>query len=143
MKLSATLLLSILLSQFPYATASSQGSENSEPVRCVSLSRIDRTEVIDDRTIAFYMRGSDIYLNRLRRTCTNLEREGRFSYRTATSQLCSSDFISVLEDFGLGLSRGATCSLDFFVPSHEEEIALLKEEVEAAEVSVEEIDLEE
>jgi hypothetical protein len=143
MKRSASLALLILLVPFAYVTAWSQGSGNSEPLRCVRLSLIDRTEVIDDRTIAFFMRGGDIYINHLNRVCTNLYREKRFSYRTQTSQLCSSDYISVLENVGIGLSRGASCGLEYFVPSDEEEIAVLKGEDLEAEVTVEEIDLEE
>jgi len=142
MKRSASLALLILVAQFPFATASSQDG-NSEPVRCVSLARIDFTEVIDDRTIAFHLRGGDIYLNRLRRVCQGLEREKRFSYRTVTRRLCSSDSISVLENTGFGISRGSTCRLSMFDPSHEDEIAILKGEELEAEISVEEIDPEE
>lgn len=143
MKPSAILSLFVLLSLCPYASALSQGSENSEPLRCVSLSRIARTEVINDRTIAFHLRGGEIYLNHLRRECSGLEREGRFSYRSVNSRLCRSDFISVLELSGFGPTRGASCSLDTFMPSDEEEIAVLKGQEEEAEILVEEIDLEE
>ena len=143
MKRQARLLSYFLLSALPLATASSQDSDDiddaadaaEEPARCITLSRIDRTEVIDDRTIAFHMRNGDIYLNRLDRACRNLDRGRPFSYRTSTSQLCSVDVITILEEFGVGLSPGASCGLGLFEPSDEEELALLKGEEEPAEIT--------
>ena len=35
----------------------------SEPKDCISLTHLDRTDIIDDRNILFYMRGNEIYLN--------------------------------------------------------------------------------
>src|SRR5690606_17824151 len=45
------------------------------PTRCISTTRLDRTEVVDNETVLFYMRGGDIYRNRLSRSCPGLERE--------------------------------------------------------------------
>src|SRR5690606_16303801 len=59
------------------------------PQGCITASRIDRTEIIDDSTIIFHMRGREqAYVNALPRTCLNLAREGRFTYQRRTSQLC-------------------------------------------------------
>ena len=116
-------------------------ADGDEPVRCVSLKRIDRTEVIDDRTIVFHMKGGDIYVNQFDRACPNLDRNRAFSYRTSTGQICSVDSITVLENFGFGLRRGASCGLNEFVPADEEHVEMLKGEQEPADVTVEEIDV--
>ncbi|MGD8341663.1 MAG: DUF6491 family protein [Gammaproteobacteria bacterium] len=115
--------------------AMAQGTEGA-PARCVQVSRIDRTEVIDDRTIVFYMRGRTIYVNRLDRACPGLDRGNPFSYRTSTSRICSADSITVLENTAFGLSRGFTCGLGEFEPSNEEAIALLKGDEEEADITV-------
>ena len=107
------------------------------PVDCIIVSNIDQTEAIDDHTIIFEMRGRRVYRNTLPRECPGLERENRIAFETRTSRLCSSDTITVLEDFGFGggvgvggLRRGFTCRLGEFVPmspADVEELELLKE----------------
>lgn len=143
MKSGLKLLLFACLSPIPMNSAWSQDDDGREPVRCVSLSRIDRTDVIDDRNIAFHMRGGDIYVNELSRACPRLDRERRFSYRTSTSQLCSMDLIRVLENSGLGIRAGIACQLGMFVPATEELVEILKGNEEAAEIEVEDIEIEE
>lgn len=96
-----------------------------EPERCIQAYRIDRTEVINDRTILFHMSGSRIYLNELTRECRRLERSKRFSYTLRTSQLCDVDFITVIEGFGSSLRQGVSCGLGMFYPITEEEAELL------------------
>jgi len=85
-----------------------------EKESCVSLTRIDRTRVVDERTILFYMRGGDIYLNRLPHRCIGLRRGKTFMYKTSLNQLCNVDIITVLDDIGFGFSRGASCGLGSF-----------------------------
>jgi len=99
------------------------------PERCLRLSRIGHTEVIDDSTIVFEV-GRDLYINQLRRECPNLERSGRFMYEVRTGQLCSSDLITVLDRFGTSYMRGFTCALSEFYPITEADVALLKGELE-------------
>lgn len=137
-------LVSMLLLLAPLASVSAQGARDDQPVRCINVSRIDRTEVIDDKTIVFHMRGGDIYINHLENTCMNLAREDRFSYRTSTRQLCAIDSISVLErsGFGIGLQRGVSCGLSEFTPADEEIVAMLKGDIEEAEITVEELEVE-
>jgi hypothetical protein len=107
------------------------------PVDCIIVSNIDQTEAIDNHTIIFEMRGRRVYRNTLPRECPGLERENRIGFETRTSRLCSTDTITVLEDFGFGggvgvggLRRGFTCRLGEFVPMSPadiEELELLKE----------------
>jgi hypothetical protein len=122
--------------------AVAQDAADTEPRRCVGLTSIDRTEVIDDRTIAFYLRGGRVYLNHLDRACRNLDRDQPFSYRTSTGQLCAIDVIRVIEDFGPGANFGDTCALGPFVPSDEETIEVLRGEREPVEVEAEEVEVE-
>lgn len=136
-------LLPGLLAALSATTAPGQrAQDDDEPVRCISLSRIDQTRVIDERTIAFFLRNGRIYLNRLNRACPSLKRDKPFSYSTATGQLCRIDAITVIEDFGLGLIRGASCSLGMFDPTDAEALALLTGEEEPADVTIEEVEVE-
>ena len=113
--------------------AQSDGNDVGErvPERCISLTRVDRTEVVDDRTIIFHMRGGGgIYLNHLARECPGLEREERFMYSPTSNRLCDVDTVTVLERWGFGLTRGFTCSLGMFHPINEVELAELKQQKE-------------
>lgn len=95
---------------------------------CISLSRIDRTDVVDDNNILFYMKGGDIYLNRLPHRCPGLRWEKAFMYRTSMSQLCNVDIITVLDNMGFGYSPGVSCGLGPFYPISEETAKALKAE---------------
>lgn len=143
MKSGSKLFLFACFLQIPMSAAWSQEDDGRGPLRCVSLSRIDRTDVIDNETIVFYLRGGDIYVNELNRTCPRLEQERRFSYRTSTSQLCSLDLISVIENSAFGIRSGTTCQLGMFVPTTEELLEILKGNEEAAEIEVKDIEIEE
>jgi hypothetical protein len=121
------------------------------PVECLSTTSIDRTDVVDDQTIIFFMRGKRIFRNYLPRKCPGLEREDRFSYQTTNSRLCDIDTITVLEQWGSRLQPGFTCALGAFHPISAEEAEALKEleedgrqrdgvEVEPAELPEDEAD---
>lgn len=77
---------------------------------CVSTTRISNTNVIDDDTILFKMRGKKVYLNRLSHSCHGLRMAGGFSYRISTTQLCKGEIITVLQPIG----GGASCALGKF-----------------------------
>lgn len=108
---------------------------------CIVLRRIDTTSVIDDRTVLFYMRGGEVYENRLDRVCPRLERAGRFSYRVATGRLCQNDTITVFDPFDL--APGVTCGLGDFRPILAEEAERLEQGPDPAEdeIEVETIDV--
>jgi len=103
----------------------------SDAEHCISLSRIDRTDVVDDSNILFYMKGGDIYLNRLPHRCPGLRWEKAFMYRTSMSQLCNVDIITVLNNMGFGFSPGVSCGLGPFYPISEETAKALKAESKA------------
>lgn len=77
---------------------------------CISLARIDQSDVIDDQTILFEMKGRDYYVNRLPYRCPQLGFEERYTYATSLTQLCNTDIITVLTTVG----RGASCGLGKF-----------------------------
>lgn len=84
-----------------------------EPVSCVSLDRIERTQVHDDYTIDFHMRNNTIYRNTLPARCASLGFEQRFAYQVSTGQLCRTDTIRVITGSGID---GVICGLGPFVP---------------------------
>lgn len=93
---------------------------------CIRLQSIDRTDVIDDYNILFYMRGPDIYHVRLPYRCPGLRMADSFMYSTSLNVLCDLDIIRPLRNFGGGLRPGAGCGMGRFTPITKEEIALLK-----------------
>lgn len=95
--------------------------------RCISIRSIDRTDVVDDNNILFYMRNGNVYLNRLPHRCPGLRRERTFMYRTTMPRLCDVDIITVLDQAGFGFMPGASCGLGRFYPISEDEAKALKE----------------
>ena len=97
------------------------------PEQCLSLIRIDRSEVVDDRNILFHMQDGDIYRNQLPYRCPGLSLHDTFMYRTSLNQLCNLDIITVMDSIGFGLSPGASCGLGHFYPITEEQAEKLRE----------------
>lgn len=116
------------------------------PEDCITVGRIRRTRIVDDKTILFYMRGGRTYQNILERNCPRLEREGRFMYEIRGYRLCDIDTITVLDRFGSGFGRGFTCRLGEFHPVTPEEAEAIERisegEVEQdGVIEVEQVDL--
>jgi len=97
-----------------------------ESRKCVNVRRISRTDVLDDRSILFYMYGSEILLNKLPHRCSGLRMADAFSYDVRTSQLCDIDMIRVVRTFGGGLSPGIGCPLGKFQQVSEEQVMFLR-----------------
>lgn len=87
--------------------------------QCIRMTSIDRTRVVDESNILFYMKGGDIYLNRLPHPCPGLRSRDPFMYRTSLNQLCNVDIITVLQNIGFGYSPGMSCGLGMFYPLDE------------------------
>ena len=100
-------------------TTDTNDAAPEEMVNCVSLSRVDDTRVVDEQTILFYMRGNEIYRNVLPHRCPGLDGNSTFMYRVTTTQLCSVDVITLLEDFGSRFMPAASCGLGKFQPISE------------------------
>jgi hypothetical protein len=108
----------------PLLCASAQDDEplDRTPQDCLSVSNIDKTKVLDDQTILFYMRGKRAFRNYLPRKCPGLDREERFMYETRSNRLCSVDTITVLEQWNSRLQPGFSCRLGEFHPLTREEV---------------------
>lgn len=107
----------------------------STPERCISLLSLERTDVVDDRTIIFHMRNGRMYLNHLSRECPGLAREKRFMYSPTSTKLCEVDAVTVIEKWGFGFTRGFTCSLGPFHPISQPEYESLLSPVETQELT--------
>jgi hypothetical protein len=70
--------------------------------QCIRMTSIDHTRVVDESNILFYMKGGEIYLNRLPHRCPGLRSRDPFMYRTSLNQLCNVDIITVLQNIGFG-----------------------------------------
>ena len=98
-------------------TQTRDGFVNSDDaVRCISLARIDRVNVLDNQSIEFHMRGGESYINILPHSCPGLRRNQPFMYRTSLNQLCDLDIITVLDQGGFGLRPMGSCGLGRFEP---------------------------
>jgi hypothetical protein len=53
------------------------------------------------------------------------------SYRTSLSRLCSNDLITLLDNFGMGMSRGPSCAIGKFRPVSKEEAEAIRQGPEA------------
>jgi hypothetical protein len=121
---SATTTLFLLTGMLVAGTSSAQleDQRNRKPVDCISIASIDDTEVIDDRTVLFFMRGESVYRNYLAKTCPGLDQQDGFSYRTTSGRLCKADTITVLERAPGRPSTGFTCALGEFRPMSTEDV---------------------
>ena len=87
-----------------------------EPASCIPINQFRETRIRDDATIDFIGYGDRVWRNTLPGSCPGLKSENRFTYETSLSQLCSTDIVYVLHDYGGSLQRGAGCGLGQFVP---------------------------
>lgn len=87
-----------------------------EPVSCINIAQIRGSQVRDNQTIDFMMAGGKVYRNELPQQCGNLGFDRSFTYSTSLTQLCNVDIITVLQNVGGGLQRGASCGLGQFTP---------------------------
>ena len=87
-----------------------------EPQSCIPINTIRESRIRDDSTIDFIGNGDRAWRVSLGSRCPGLKSENRFTYETSLTQLCSTDIIYVLLDYGGRLQRGAGCGLAPFVP---------------------------
>ncbi|MEP2987567.1 MAG: hypothetical protein ABJN65_09740 [Parasphingorhabdus sp.] len=85
-----------------------------EPKSCIRRSQIRSTDVVDNSTIDFKMRGGKIYRNKLPHKCSGLAFEEAFSYRTSTNNLCNVDIIRVLDQTAGRIEERSACGLGQF-----------------------------
>ena len=93
-------------------SSAAAASGKTQTVDCIDLIRIDRSEVLDDQTILFHMKGGKIWKNTLPYKCPRLGFEKAFSHKTSINRLCSIDTITVLDT--TARIPGASCGLGKF-----------------------------
>ena len=137
--LAVALLATSLWSATVHLNAQETAAFDRRPKDCIAVASIDGTDVSDDQTILFFLRGAKIYRNHLPRTCRGLKRADVFVYAAASGRLCANDLITVVEPRGGGLS----CSLGKFNPVSEDELEELTAEPgdESAAIEVEVVKL--
>ena len=107
--------------------AQDDGDVDEGGERCIDTRRISNTRIVDEQNILFYMRGGDIFHNELPRACMGLRNGKTISYRTSLSRLCSNDLITLLDSFGMGMSRGPSCAIGKFRPVSKEEAEAIRQ----------------
>jgi hypothetical protein len=121
LRLSVALCASALLASSATSSADDKDEFDRTPRDCLATTAIDRTQILDDQTILFHMRGKKVFRNYLPKKCPGLKREGRFMYQTTHAQLCDLDMVTVLEEWGGRFTPGFTCKLGDFQPITREE----------------------
>ena len=120
-------LLLLTLSPATSTLAQDDGDVDEGGERCIDTRRISNTRIVDKQNILFYMRGGDIYHNELPRSCFGLRPGKTISYRTSLSRLCSNELITLLDTFGMGMSRGPSCAIGKFRPVSKEEAEAIRQ----------------
>jgi hypothetical protein len=115
-RLFALLATSALALPVASAIAQDDDEEADEPTRCISMSSVRSTQVLDDGRVLFLQARGRAFLNRLDRECIGLARSGQFTYQVQSgarhARLCANDSITVIETQG----RGLNCGLGMFEP---------------------------
>ncbi|MBR9909638.1 MAG: hypothetical protein GYB33_04695 [Gammaproteobacteria bacterium] len=133
MKTTSALLIALLgLGGHSFADQHQDAEDDNVMVpgteRCLSLTRINSTRVLDNQRIAFHLSGKKVYINVLPRPCPGLRKDSTIMYRVTMSQLCDMDLITVLDPMGGGFMPGASCGLGKFVPATSEDLKPLRYE---------------
>lgn len=112
------LVIGLLAAGAANAQATNVTEANAEKsVNCLHIKQITNTKIIDDQNIVFKVSGNKFYNNQLPHKCPGLKSANKFMYETSLSELCNVDIISVLNDFGGSLTKGASCGLGVFTPT--------------------------
>lgn len=95
----------------PEAAPPANGASDVKPTPiCLDPAFIDRTQIVDDSTILFHMRGGKIWKNTLASKCFGLKMQGGFAYEVQGGTICSNmQTIRVL-------NQGSICALGEFTP---------------------------
>ena len=129
--LSGIIFAGLAVAGIPRPVLAGEPVDQQTGMSCISLSRIQSTDIIDKQHILFHLTGKDLYVNTLPRACPGLTRDKAYMYRTSQSQLCKLDMITVLDQASFGFTAGATCGLGTFEPIDEEGVKELQAEAKA------------
>ena len=109
------------------AVAASSVPERGSSRDCLSLNRIERSEILDNQHIAFKMIDGKYYINVLPVACPSLHRNSALMYQTSLSRLCDLDIITVLDSLGGGYEPRGSCGLGEFNESTQDEVKELRD----------------
>ena len=112
---------------FPAVVHAQEAAKEVTSIPCVTLSRIQNIDIIDNQNVVFQTGNNQYYLNKLPYRCNGLRFNDGILYRTSLNELCSVDVISVLDSVGPGYQAGPSCGLGRFEPITKEEIKTLKD----------------
>jgi len=116
--------LASILAAISTASAAEPNGQTKIPQKdretCISLRLLEQTQIIDDFTIVYRLRGDRYYRNTLMGKCTGLFQQGNFMFQlTNPYRICRGDFLTVFK-----LSSG--CRLGYFDPITKAELARLQ-----------------
>ena len=117
--LTAVAVCSLVLPVLAQEEADEEAVEGTK--KCIPVYKISSIDVLDNQHIRFEVLGGPDYMNTLPNKCPGLTKYSPIMYKTALSQLCDLDTITVLHEVGSGFMRGASCGLGKFVPMDEHE----------------------
>jgi hypothetical protein len=118
-------LLAFAAAAMPAPNVAAQDDANGIAQPCIRPSNIDRTRIIDNRNMLFFMRDDSVLHNVLPDTCPQLRSEGRFAYDKGSDRLCAQSSITVIVERGISGGQylpGPVCRLGMFVPVTEDEV---------------------
>lgn len=98
--------------------------------RCIRAQNIRSTQVLDDRHVVFELPSRQYFLVQFERTCHRLRRGTSIMYEPRGSQLCRLDQIRAVDSLRMG-DVGPPCSIPGFYPVTVEQVALLRETLQA------------
>lgn len=127
MKTTSLILIGLAASSLASCTQQYRTADNGPPLpavrvtgpaqSCIPLLSARSSSVRDNRTIDFRTSGRRGFRNILPYDCPGLRSSSNgFTYETSLTQLCSTDIIYPLDNYGGSLQRGAGCGLGQFVP---------------------------
>ncbi len=129
-KIFPAILASVMLVPWAWAAAP-QATPSADPgsekvQRCLQLSRLDRTEVLNDHQILFQTQGHKSYVNTLPYPCPGMRRDSTLMFRTSIDLVCDVDVVTIVDQLGWGLQPRASCGLGKFDPVDEDEVKQLR-----------------
>lgn len=102
----------------------------TESVRCISTSRIRRTEVLDDRHIIFHMPKDQFLLVQFPHRCLMLDKRSTLMYEVQGSRLCQLNWVRAVNGAGMSSVVGPLCMIPGFQEVSVEQVALIRESLD-------------
>jgi hypothetical protein len=109
------------IAALPLFAAAAGAQDNSKPETCINVSRVQRMEILDERTILFFLPGDVVYRNSLRDRCPNIDQTNN----SVDYQITSSRLARLCANELLHTRQGNTCRLGSFEPITPEQASAL------------------